>query len=316
MTLPVEVNIDATSLRTSNCMLDMYRTVVEGYRSPVVSADIIYGVAVHKFIDTMFKTKGDLRKARDAAYLAFRIKKFDKAKKPHMSDERHMLTTCLEYWENVVSKESTFDTVLLPNGEPATEVTFKFLYYEDAYLKVNLAGTIDKLGKFKNGCYAIGDYKTTSSWDDRSYFSSYELSIQLRFYVLALRWMASYEPESVLGKIGATKVGAFIDALFIKSSVAENLYKRSEVFQFDGSHLDEIKQLLDRKIQALSQEVMAISKGESQRPLKEGILHGTCEKKFGKCQFWNCCRSNDTIADILLKRDFIQKHYDPLHFND
>ena len=312
---PLDINIDASSLSSSGCTLEWYRRVVQGYRAPRVNNDIIYGVAVHKFIDTMFQTGGDMKAARDAAFKAFRIPKYDKPKKLYMSDERHMLATCFDYWENVVSKEATFDIIKLPNGKPATELTFRFLWRDYDGVRIWLCGTMDKLGKIKNGCYAVGDYKTTSSWDEDNYFKTYELSVQLRFYIYALKQMAIHYPDSVLGQVGATNVGAFIDALFIKAKVVENEYKRSDVFQFKPDHMAEFESMLITRVTRFVEHIKLIQEGQFKRPFKEGIIAGCCERKFGKCDFWNVCKSSDDVAEVLLKRDFITKPYDPLNFN-
>lgn len=317
MNFPIEVNIDATSLRSSSCMLEFYRKIVDGYRLPVLSCDIVYGIAVHKFIDTMFKTGGDIKKATTEAYKAFRIPKFPKEKKPHMMEERHMLTTSINYWDDYIVKDKQFNCLLLPNNEPATELTFRFLYYEDEFIKVYLCGTIDKLGKISGGCFAIGDYKTTSSWDKNNYFSGYELSVQLRFYNLALRWMGKNYPESVLGQVGNSNVGAFIDALFIKPNAMENEYKRSNVFTYSDTEMSEFESMLRCKIQELSHYVSQLAGGHIQRMPKQGILQGTCERKFGICEFAIVCQQQkEEFAEFLLNRDFIKKHYNPLKFNE
>lgn len=315
MTEPIEINVDATSLRSSGCILEWYRRVVEGWRAPIMNNDIIYGIAVHKFIDTMFKTHGNMKEARVAAEKSFNIPKYDKPKKLHMSDARHMLATCVDYWDKV-QNDDTFETLLLPNNQPATEITFRFLYCQDEWVKIYLCGTMDKIGKIKGGCYAIGDYKTTSSWNDKEYFEGYELSLQLRFYIFALQWMAAHEPDSVLGQIGAKQPGAFIDALFIKTKVVENEYKRSNVFRFKSEDMAEFVQLLDAKIQHLVGFIRTQHLTNVARPPKEGIISGLCERKFGKCDFWHVCKNDDRVGEVLLRRDFVKKHYNPLKFNE
>lgn len=319
MNLPIDVNIDATSLSASGCLLHFTRKVVEGYRqNHGHGASMVYGIAVHKFIDTMFKT-GDMKVARAAAVKAFSMSKIDHGKKLYLSDERHMNTTCVMYWQDVIQKEEKFDIIKLPNGEPATEQTFRFLYYTDEYVRIWLCGTMDKIGKFKNGCFAIGDYKSTSARSDspiaiKTYFSSYQLSCQLRFYKFALLWMAEHQPQSVLGQIGAT-ARVFIDALFIRPKVVENVYERSDVYELTTEHMVEFKALLDMKIQELVTAVQVIHAGG--RPFKYGILNGNCETKWGKCEFWSVCKQqDDKIANLVLARDFHQKNFDPLKYNE
>lgn len=316
MSEPIDINIDASCLSgSSHCMLAWYRMVVEGYREPLVPNDIIYGVAVHKFIDTMYQTDGDLKQARDAALKSFNVPKYDKPKKLYMSEPRHLIATCFDYWERYVSKDTSFDLIKLCD-KPATEVTFKFLYYTDSNIRVWLCGTMDKIGKIRNGVYAIGDYKTTSLWSAPEYFTSFDLSIQLRFYVLALKWMAEHESDSILGQIGATNVGTFIDALFVKPCAVDNEYKRSQVFTYREEQLTEVKRMLDLKIHELSTQVFLINNGAMARPLKQGLLTGTCTRQYGKCSFFSVCANQDEgAAAAMLAQRFVKKPYNPLAFN-
>jgi glutaredoxin len=201
--------------------------------------------------------------------------------------------------------------------QPATEVTFSIQYYEDDYITVNLCGTVDKVGKFKDGCYAIGDWKTTGTWDNTGYFQQYELSRQLRMYSLALKLMGVLYPDSVLGQIGKTQIGCFIDAIFLNKDPHKTEVVRSDIYTIKSSELDAFQLMLDDKIKQLSQ---AIKTGYFP---KEGIINGSCikwqsvsEKNFVKCLFWDCCRNPDNVAEILLKRDFNRVQFNPLKYNE
>lgn len=340
----IVLRINASSLKLSRCMLAWHRTVVQGYREPMFGAAMIYGSAIHKFIDTMFKTDGRMDLARDAALKTFNVPKIDNRRSRHLSDATHMITSCLLLWEDYIQKDQEFSVVKLntkcwwcggegwlvfnstPDSrdicshckgsktllQPATEVTFSIPYYEDAKIVVFLEGTVDRIGKIKNGCYAIGDYKTTSTADSEVFLEPYEMSSQLRFYVLSLKLMAKLYPDSILGQIGATRVGAFVDGVFIRPKCSENSYARSAVFQFPEDDMAEYQVQLYSAINRLINAVLG-----STYQCREGILNGSCEQKYHKCAFWNVCKaSNKQIAEVLLKRDFVQKEYQPLHHND
>lgn len=338
------VRLNASSLVLSKCKLAWHRTIIEGYKEPTVGASLIYGVAVHKYIDIMFKSNGRMDLARAAALKAFRVPKYNNSSSKYIEDEQHLMATCYNVWEDLILKDNSFEIIQLNSNcwkcdgagilyndacldskvcpecedhkqlmQPATEVTFEIPYFEDDTIIVYLCGTIDKIGKFKNGCYAIGDYKTTSSWKKDEYLEKYEMAAQLKFYVLSLKLMAQKYPESILGKIGATTVGAFIDAIYLKPSPSDISYSRSDVFQFKQETMDAFQHLLNRSIISLSS---AIKDGSYK--LKEGILNGACINinEYGKCPFWNVCKAqDDNISEILLGRDFIKKTYDPLHHN-
>lgn len=301
--------ISSTSLGKSGCLLNFHRTVALGYKELAMKSNLVYGIAVHKFIDVMFKT-GDMLQAQKKAKEAFALPKLDDKRSMHLSDERHMLTTCLNIWTNWIEEDGEYDVVKVDNI-PLTEQTFEFKYYEDDYIIVYLCGTLDSIGQIRNGCYCIRDWKTTSSWDNVGYFKTYELSKQLRFYRLALRIMGEREPESTLGKIGLTNVGACIDAIFIKPNANDNVIKRSNVFQYRKETIDEFEQSLKVFINELSHAHLL-----NRIHLRQGILNGSCESKWGRCAFWNVCCADRQVEETLLKRDFKQVKYEPSNYND
>lgn len=320
------INIDSTSLGKSSCMLNFYRTVVGsinsetnqsegGYREKALSASIVYGIALHKFIDVMYKTKGHIPTARNEANKLFtEIPKVVEDKKLWMGDLKHFQVTCYNVWTEYVEQDTEFQVVEI-DGKPATEITFRLKYYEDDLVIIYLCGTIDTIGKITGGCYAIRDWKSTGAWDTASYFSQYQLSRQLRMYTLAFKIMAEREPDSTLGKIGAQTTGAFIDAVFLAPSPAEVKFNRSEVYIYKQKDLDAFRLTLDDTCTRLSS---AIRTGYIP---KEGIIRGTCEHIFTdnvrfKCSYWNVCKSDEQVSELLLNRDFARVVYNPLKFNE
>lgn len=352
------LNIDSTSLGSSSCILNFIRTIVGdpsepdkgAYRQHVNNVNLNYGIAIHKFLDVMYKTRGHYPTAKDEAIGWFTSNPHipDK-KKGWMSDPKHILTTSYMVWTEFVEKDSTFELLRLPgkcwwcdgkgmlaafgldsglpvpcthcnntgkdDNQSATEVTFTIPYYEDDYIIVNLCGTIDKVGKFVGGVYNIDDWKTTGHRSDDKYsrldyFSQYEMSRQLRFYTLACKLMARRHPESIMGQVGATRMGASITAIFLKPNANETVVERSEVYSYSDTQIAEFEITLQTFIKRLSASI------EFKHFPKEGILNGTCEGKWRRCGFWHACKSPDNIAKVLLDREYKRVIYNPLAFND
>lgn len=304
--------LNASGLKTATCDYRLWLTMIEGYSSQRYSSKIVYGTAIHKYIDTMFKEKEHIGKAREAATIAFNKPKYSDKKSPHYDDQNHMLASAYDVWEQWIKKDQDLDTVVLPDGKPATEVTFSIGgYYEDEFCRFDLEGTIDRIGKIRNGVYVINDFKTTSAWAPEMYLSGYALSHQMRYYVLALKLMSLAHPESVLGQIGKTDVRYCIDGIFIKPRPSDNTYKRSEVFPVND--LAQFRESLDQTIAQLA--AVAQRKIRTGRlPLKTGLLNGSCHGQWGLCSFAQVCKAqDDSIGQVLLGRDFIKKVYDPLH---
>lgn len=321
------ISLDSTVLSHSGCIRALINTILGdpetqelgGYKEKVLGVPLVYGIAIHKFLDTMYKTNGHIPTARAKMLEEYRTIPFiPDRKKLWMNDEKHLMSTANQVWTEFCEEEVGFELLKVPQlklGSEteivegyATEINFKIPYYEDEIVKVYLCGTIDRIGKFKNGCYCIRDWKTTGSWED-GYFVQYELSRQLRFYTLAVKLMAQVAPDSVLGKMGQTQFRAMIDGIFLRANPNETVVQSSEAFYYDDDEINKFKETLDTKIQEISQ---ALRKNDFP---KQGILTGACEKKFGRCTYWNLCKSKPEIAKILLDRDFVRKPFDPLSYN-
>jgi hypothetical protein len=305
-----EINLSSSGLGHAGCILNLHRTVVEGYKETAISSRLIYGTAFHKYIDVMYKTGGHIPTAREEAVKVFTsIPMIDDRKSLHISDVNHMTSVALFAWQLCVLPDKEFD-MLEVNGKPASELTYSIKFYEDDYVIVNWCGTLDRLGKIKNGIYLIRDWKTTSSWDNRGYFEQFEMARQPLGYVLALKLMSEMYPDSALGKIGASPVGAQFDGVFIKPAINEVKFHKSPVYQYTPERIQEFRDLLTAQCVKLSKHIQ-----QNHFP-KEGLANGSCQGKWGKCLFWNVCQHPQPVADILLKRDFSKKVFNPLAYNE
>lgn len=320
MKTKLEINLSASALSHAGCVLNFFRTVVGtvspetgqsegGYKELAMASRMVYGVAGHKFIDTCYQTGGNIPEAVKAAKIAFALPKFDDKRCMHLSDERHMITVSMMLWTGFCQDDSSYE-LLMFNDKPASEQTFKIKFYEDDIAIYYLCGTLDKLGQFKGGCFAIGDWKFTSSWDRKKYFKQYELSRPLRVYALACKLMSQIEPNSTLGKIGATRVGAFIDAIFLKPSANDMEVERSVVHQFEDKELKDFQEGITNYCKKISRHIK-----ENYFP-KEGIVRNGCDGKWGLCSFWNVCKSSDNVAAVLLARDFKRVMFTPEDYNN
>lgn len=277
---------------------------------------MIYGVAIHKYCDTMFKTRGDIKAAKAAAVKAFSTPKHYDKRSPHLADEKHMLSVAIMYFENYLKCDQQFDMIEL-DGKISSEMTFSYRIYEDDFMMVDLEGTSDGVGKIRGGCYAIRDLKCTSAWDKDSFLFKYELDRQLRIYRLALTLAHEKAPDSILGQIGGQQVGGFIDAIFLKPTITEVKYERSAVYQFSTFDIEEIRTSLVMLLRRYSLELQQ-ALGSGKEIFREGILNGACTSGKYMCAFRNICKQaeNPVIVKALLEKDFIKKDFQPLHYND
>jgi hypothetical protein len=314
------IRIDASSLKESACMYRWWLVVMQGYKEPLPYNDTNYGTAGHAFIQHMYLTKGNFMEALKTAKVQLGKPVEIRPKKDYLT-EIHFTKTCFDFWQEFLSKDD-FEILTDEAGVPLVELKFDEPYWSDENFEIRLTGTIDKLGKFKNGCYAIGDYKFTSSWNEKEYFTQYELSLQLMFYLFMLHLKGAKNPDSALGKIIQYPVGAFIDAIFLKSN-KETVFKRSEVWFTDKKQLqmrlNEMKALLDRFIYGVTARLSTSTPFE-----RTGLLNGACANAYGTtsqqgalCRFFRHCAAPDEIAaQHVLKNTFKQREYNPLKFNE
>lgn len=308
------IRIDASSLKTAACMLAFYRTVIDGYKYPVNNNDMEFGSAGHIFLKYMCETKGNVGIALPKSREYFETTKMVVKKQKQYMDSMHLMKVMLSYWEWLRVNDN-FEILLRPDGKPAVEVTFSVKYYEDDNVIILLEGTIDKLGRFKNGCYAFGDYKFTSSRDIPIFFQGFELSTQLKFYYMCLHMYAEQNPNSFIAEICSNKVGAFIDGIFLNGKDSTEFH-RSRIFFFEEPEITLYKNMMKEKIFRLLNHVVA-----NEEPYPEGMVTDTCSKPENssggswRCRFFKACAAPDKIAaDFMLKNEFVKADYEPLKF--
>jgi len=302
---------DASSLKESSCDLRFWNITVEGYTGGLVTNDVLFGSAIHKFNEVIVKSNGHFKDAITAMKIVFDRPCIIKSNKKYLT-LNYLTQTCLNYWDEFLSKDD-FSYFIMPNGEPAVELQFSMKIYEDDNIEIYLEGTIDKFGKINNGCYAIGDYKATSSWNPKEYFEGYRLSPQLKTYIYAVNRLAKDNPDSAFASKAGTQIGAFIDGIFFTPSNPSK-FQRSEVIVFKPEQMDEYETLLQRTCNDFAL-MYSHYLATNEVPLGNGLINGSCETKYGRCKYFNVCAAPDKVsAGHLLKRDFVKKEYQPLMF--
>jgi len=301
----VTIRFSASAGPKTNCLLRLKRTIIDGYQEALPYNDVVYGSAVHKFISTMYETAGDFAKATIEAKRIFSKPCEIRYGKKHLT-EVHMLKTCFDYWEHFINTDE-FEVLADSQGKPLVEVSFSNKIYEDDELLILFEGVVDKIGKFKQGCYGVGDYKVTSAWSRENYFEQYRLSTQMRFYVFNIKLAARSNPDSVLADICKYPLGYFIDGIFISKDGAE--FQRSDVIVPLEQDDREFAQLLSNKI-IPSLVTLARNPDYSMR---DGLVCGACTELKYMCEFMPVCAAPDDIArQHILHNTFTQKPYLPL----
>lgn len=290
-------------------MRRLYLTVISGYKEKLNYNDIEFGSAFHEFIKTMKENPGRYDLATAAAIARYSVPMQQKPEKSYMNTT-YLLNLCMNFWEKWVAQDQ-FETLTMPTtGKPMVELKFSYPYYSDEQVEVQLCGTIDDICKHKHGTYALRDYKTTSVFKTDQYLSAYHLSPQLMFYRMVLDYYARTYPASIFGEINRKDVACLIDGVFLRGKSAPPEFKRSEVFIFPRSQMDEFEHLVYKKVM----ELVAVVKSGNALPKREGMMNGACQTVYGNCKFFGACKQiDDLTTQFMLDRHFIQVPYDPLN---
>jgi len=313
---------DATAARTTSCGLKTLLAVVFGYRAKQNSADIEFGSAFHKFRKIMRET-GNMQPAMAAALKHMEDHKncFVKKNKQKLMTKQYLMKVCLDWWEHYNPDSFKVlrvdpDTLELGTGDVGKpiflEIKFDLPFYEDDNIKIVLCGTIDEIGKFHNGPYAIADAKTTGSYDAKDFFKDFELSSQLMMYSWVIREYRRRFPDNPLCQI-KFDIGVFIDGIFLGSEEEGAAFHRSQALFFSDDQLDEYEAIKKKEIFKLINNI----KNLPTMPPREGMFNGSCQGKYGRCDYFNYCASNDPVVkELTLKHQLKQVPYEPLKFGE
>jgi len=312
--MKIKIKLDASAMVKSACMLRLKRLVIDGYSGASYN-DIQYGSAYHEFVKQMYLTKANFAIAIEKALEI--LNKPCIIRKKHLTD-KHLTKTCLDYWQ--YSKSNDNYEIYSLDGKPMVEIYFENKFFEDDKYEVYLVGTIDSFGKIDKGIYAIRDFKTHSLFsvsksgssyveqEMQTFLNSFELSLQLRFYLLNLKLLSKAYPDTEFSKIVSHSVGMFIDGVFL-SSKEPTQFRRSTIWIPNQDEICEIEFLLNYQIKRF----LCYLDRENFN-LRDGIITGACTDGKFPCNYYEVCAAKDQAKDYLLKNNFVKKPYEPQEF--
>jgi hypothetical protein len=314
------IRLDASALKESSCLLRLINISVLGIKETLTYNDTQYGSAFHTFISELHKTGGNFAEAQLKAVEMNERPSTTRGVKSHLSSA-HLVKTCIDFTKHF--QENDQFEILSLDGKPLVEERFEISYYEDSTFAVYLCGTIDAIGKFRGGVYAIRDYKTKGLWanklangDDRwikaeisKYFQQYSMSIQLRFYLYCIKLIGSMQSDTPLGKLFNDNIfGLFIEGIFT-SSKEPTRFAKSDVFILKQEDLDEFKNVLDDLIERF---IKRIHLGDFDT--RDGIISGSCFENKYACKYLASCNAPTPITRKMVLNDATKykvETYDP-----
>ncbi len=190
-------------------------------------------------------------------------------------------------------KDDAAKTIILDNGKPAVELSFKMQIGVPAldgqeYL---LCGHLDRLVEFTDQVYVM-DRKTTKSTLSDYYFAGFDPDNQMSLYTLASRVV-----------LQRPAVGVILDACQLAVGFAR--FQRA-ILHRTPSQSDE---WLEGTIKYLQQ---------AERYAEDGYwpMNETACSMYGGCQFRGVCKTPPETRHYILNSDFEKKVWDPLQVRE
>lgn len=183
-------------------------------------------------------------------------------------------------------RNDPFKTLILENGRPAVELSFKFELdfgpYAAPQVPYVLCGHLDRVGTFLNENFVL-DHKTTTTAPTDYYFNQYSPNNQMTLYTFGGKVILETHIAGVI--IEAAQVMADKPMKFTRRPT----YRSDEVID---EWLDDLEYHL----------VNAESFAKAER----WPMNDTACDKFGGCRFREVCSKPPSVREKFLKADFIQ----------
>jgi hypothetical protein len=285
---------DSTSLTTfKECPRKYYYSIVQGYATREQSVHRTFGIYLHEAYEHYHRLRAPYL-TNDAAPHGHEeavrrvVKEMMVKTAPWKSDDkiknrRNLIRTIIWYLEEF--KDDPAKTVILSNGRPAVELSFRFEIPDAPDFLY--CGHMDRIAEF-GGDRFVFDYKSTKRALYTEYFAQFTPHNQMTGYTLGGK-ITFKEPVA----------GVIIDAAQV--GVTFSRFSRGSAPRDDETLAEWLSQT------AYWVKLAATYASENFWPLNES----SCDKYFG-CPFRPVCSKSPRQRDIWLKADYVHRLWDPL----
>ena len=285
---------DSTSLGyLKTCPRLYYYHIICGYISKDESIHLRFGGEYHSAIQDFENHRANGLQHEDALRetirsLLKRIKDWDpdtSTKAGTYKNPGTLVQLVVDYFDNY--RQDAAKTVILENGRPAVELSFRFNldfgpvgHPEVSYM---LSGHLDRVVDMNENIMVI-DHKTTTSTLGDYWFKQFAPNNQMTLYTFAGKVVMDMEVKGVV--IEGAQIG--LEQFTTK-------FARSFTYRSDD--------LIDEWLNDLEYTLNA---AEAFAEAKHWPMNDTACDKYGGCRFRDVCSKNPSVREVYLKSDFIQ----------
>lgn len=288
----LQLTWDSTSYGTfKECPFKYYLSIIQGYEPTAKSPHLAFGIAFHsaaehyhKLIAQNIPHEQALIAVVGAAYKN-QLDSSSRSAIPAGHPKKNSITllrSIVWYIDQFNEQNENTKTLILSNGKPAVELSFRFRVTDE----FEYAGHLDRLVEY-NGANWATDYKTTGSTLNSRFFDEFHLDIQMTGYILSGQVAFSTPLKGII--VDAMQVGAtFTD--FARLPIRKT-----------GTQLEEF--LTDMKMDF---QVAKLYAKAQNWPMNFKACH-----KFDGCQFRNVCSLPANVRQTFLDSNFVKRTWDP-----
>ena len=286
----IQFAFDSISLGwLKECARKYQYSMLEGWRSNASSAHLVFGLEYHSALQLYdhLRLGVEYEEALHTTVAATMAHTTNWAPDHPTKTRENLVRSVIWYLENF--RDDPAKTIILANGEPAVELSFKMeLDWGPAdtqpYL---LCGHIDRLVTFAEGTYVM-DRKTTNSALGASYFDNFNPDNQMSLYTLAAKIIYKTPVKGVIIDAAQIQVGA--------TKYARGFTYRSEA------------QLTEWLIDTTYWLDQAVRYAEANYwPMNDKACNN-----HGGCVFRRVCSKSPDIRHKFLESDFHKEPWNPL----
>lgn len=276
---------DSTSLGTlKECPRKYYYMMILGLRPKGTSMHLTFGAWLTEALEHYYKHRAK-NLVHDEAMAEVALEALQKSYGWVTDDSYKNRYTLIRsiIWYLEQYRNDKAETLILQDGTPAVELSFKFQLNSD----ISLCGHLDRVVTFQGETY-IQDHKTTKSMPGPLYYAQYNPDTQMSLYSIAGQVILGSPVRGVMLDVIQVAVGfTRFDRGFTYRTPGQN-----EEWIADLRHwVEDSWRMADKKYYPMNDK--------------------SCNKFLG-CQYREVCSRDASVRDIFLKADYEYNPWNPV----
>ena len=282
---------DSSTIEPAKACARKYQYLREGWRPKGESIHLTFGGLYASALETFHKLRAESVAYDDAQRQVVDLTLKNSAGKLEITDDMagpiryksrpNLIRTLVWYLEE--NRNDPYKTVILDNGKPAVELTFKFQVADEIWL----TGHLDRVVEL-NGDVFIQDQKSTGSQLGAYYFRRYTPNNQVSQYTLASQvvWKSPVK-------------GVMIDAVQVASGFSR--FARGFAYRTTPQLEEWLRDTLD----TINRIWNYTEQGYYPQNDAACML-------YGGCPFMDVCSKDQRVRQQYLEGNFEKRHWNPL----